>query len=565
MNWSGAQMTADPILFFFDGRAIPARDGQSLAAALTEAGQRVFRHTVNGAGRGVFCGMGVCQDCLLTVDGSPNQRACMTQATNGAAVLTQAALAPLQASGEGAVVPAARQIAPDVLVIGGGAGGLNAAIAAAAAGASVVVLDERKVAGGQYFKQPAGDAPMLDDQQTEGQALVARARASGAEILSGVDVWGAFDGPLFLAEHLGAALIARPKRVIVATGAYERPRMVPGWTLPGVMTTGAAQTLWRSYRTLPGLRVAVCGTGPLNLQVALELAQGGATVALVAEASRAPRLRLLAATALIMAGPWLAAKGLRFLRGLRQRGIAVRYDTRLLRVVRDDNALRATFLDAGGRETHVVVDALCMNDGFEPQNEILRLLGADMQLDPVFGHLRCTRDGVMKTTVPDVYAVGDCAGLGGAPAAAVEGRIAGLAAAASVHGASLDAIPGLQAELAGHRRFQARLWSLYSPAPQSLATTPDDTIICRCEEITLGEVRQGLLASPGHAGTLKRLTRVGMGRCQGRYCGAVAARLVSETTGQPIENHSHFAPRVPIKPVSIATILAAQQALDDPT
>lgn len=558
-------MTVDPILFFFDGRAIAARDGQSLAAALTEADERVFRHTATGAGRGVFCGMGVCQDCLLTVDGSPNQRACMTLVTHGSTVLTQVALAVLHAPRVGAVVPAARRITPDVLVIGGGAGGLNAAIAAAAAGAGVVVLDERKVAGGQYFKQPAGDAPMLDDQQAEGQALVAKARASGAEIFGGVDIWGAFDGPLVLAEHLGAALIVRPKRVIVATGAYERPHIVPGWTLPGVMTTGAAQTLWRSYRTLPGLRVAVCGSGPLNLQVALELARGGATVALVAEASRSPRLRPMAAMALAIAGPGLAAKGLRFLRGLGQRRVAVHYDTRLQSVVREKDALRATFRDAGGRETHVTVDALCMNDGFEPQNEILRLLGADMQLDPVFGHLRCTRDAMLQTTVPGVYAVGDCAGLGGAPAAAVEGRIAGRAAAASLGKTALHGIARLQAELARHRRFQARLWSLYAPAPHSLATTPDDTIICRCEEVTLGEVREGLLAAPCHSGTLKRLTRVGMGRCQGRYCGAVAARLVSGMTGQPIDNHSHFAPRVPIKPVSIATILAAQSALDDLT
>ncbi len=557
-------MTAEPIRFTFDGRAIPARAGQSLAAALTEAGQRVFRQTARGAGRGLFCGMGVCQDCLLTVDGLANQRACMTLAANGSTVQTQVALAPLSAADGVKVVPAARQIAPDVLVIGGGAGGLNAAIAAAEAGASVMVLDERKVAGGQYFKQPSGDAPMLDDQQAEGQALVAQARSCGAEILSGVEVWGAFDGPLFLAEHLGAALIVRPKRVIVATGAFERPHMVPGWTLPGVMTTGAAQTLWRSYRTLPGRRVAVCGSGPLNLQVALELAQGGAEVALVAEGAPAPITRPVAALAMILAGPILAGRGRRFLRELRQRGVAVRYRTRLVRVVPEGDALRATFRDALGRETQVVVDALCMNDGFEPQNEILRLLGAEMQLDRVFGHLRCTRDAVLETTVPGVYAVGDCAGLGGAPAAAVEGHIAGRAAGVSVGKGSMDETGGLCAELARHRRFQARLWALYTPGPHSLATTPDDTIICRCEEVTLGEVRLALRDSPGHAGTLKRMTRVGMGRCQGRYCGAVAARLVAQTTGRPIKDHSHFAPHVPIKPVSIATIMAAQLALDDP-
>jgi NADPH-dependent 2,4-dienoyl-CoA reductase/sulfur reductase-like enzyme len=543
--------------FTFDGQAVAFRPGQSLAAALAEAGQRGLRRTVSGGERGMFCGMGVCQDCLVKVDGQPNRRACMTPAAPGLEVQTQVALAPLS-TGAPTPPPPARHIAPDVLVIGGGAGGLNAAIAAAGAGASVVLLDERKVPGGQYFKQAAGEAAPLDTQQAEGADLVARARASGAEILGEVEVWGAFDGPLILAEHRGGALVARPGRLIVATGAYERPRIVPGWTLPGVMTTGAAQTLWRSYRSLPGRRVAVCGSGPLNLQVALELAEGGAEVALVAEAAPAPWERPGAALALAAAGPALAAKGMGLLSGLRRRGIPVRHRTRLLRVDRDGEALRATFRDGAGQDRAVAVDALCMNEGFEPQNEILRLLGAEMTLDARFGQLRCARDSAMQTSVPAVYAVGDCAGLGGAPAATAEGRIAGLAAA----GAPVP--ERLRAELEGHRRFQSRLWSLYRPGPPSLQDLPDDTIVCRCEEVTFGQIRAGLADRPAHAGTLKRATRLGMGRCQGRYCAAVAARLVAEANGAPLTDRSLFAPRVPVKPVAIAAILAAQEALDDP-
>ncbi len=540
----------------FDGRPVSARPGQSLAAALTDAGQRKLRQTASGASRGMFCGIGVCQDCLVTVDGVPNRRSCMTLAEPGQRVQTQVAFAPLSDAVPPA--PAARHIAPDVLVIGGGAGGLNAAIAAAGAGASVVVLDERKVPGGQYFKQASGDAAVLDEQQAEGAALVARARASGAEIIGGVEIWGAFDGPLLMAEHQGAALIARPGKVIVATGAYERPRMVPGWTLPGVMTTGAAQTLWRSYRSLPGKRVAVCGSGPLNLQVALELARAGAEVVMVAETAPAPWRHPGDALALLRAGPKLAAKGARFVLGLLRRGVPVRHQTDLVRIDADGSALCATFRDKAGRQTQVTVDALCMNDGFEPQNEILRLFGAAMTFDPAFGHLRCTRDASMLTSVSGIYAVGDCAGLGGAPAAAVEGRIAGLTAA----GAPVPA--RLQQDLAAHRRFQQTLWAMHSPAPRALDDAPDETIICRCEEITLGQVRAGLADQPAHAGTLKRATRLGMGRCQGRYCAAVAARLVAGVTGAPITDHSHFAPRVPIKPVTIAAILAAQEALDGP-
>lgn len=553
-------MTKDS--FLFDGAPINFGQGQSVAAALTEAGHRALRHTAKGASRGMFCGMGVCQDCLVTIDGIPNQRACMTPATKGLMIGTQVAFPVLEDMPVPAKPTPARILEPDVAIIGGGAGGLSAAIAARAAGASVVVLDERKVAGGQYYKQSASQPP-LDAQQLEGASLLERAQESGAEILGSVEIWGAFDGPLFLADVSGAALIVRPKTAIIATGAYERPRMVPGWTLPGVMTTGAAQTLWRSYRTLPGKRVAVCGSGPLNAQVALELSQGGADVTMVAETAASPWRHPWNAFLALTLDPSLVFKGLGMMRDLQRRGIPLRYQTTLQSVEQKGKRLLATFKSASGAQICETVDVVCMNDGFEPQNEILRLLGAQMSYDPAFGHLRCIRSDGMETSVPNIFAVGDCAGLGGAPAARIEGAIAGRSAASRAgFGDAYDVFGDLN-RLTRHRRFQASLWKMHDIAPQSLDTTPRETIVCRCEEITLGDVLDGLETKPGHVGTLKRATRVGMGRCQGRYCGPVATRLVAEATGKPVEDLSNFAPRVPIKPVAIASILAAQEALDD--
>lgn len=548
--------------FTFDGAPVTARPGLSLAAALTEAGHRAFRRTASEGARGIFCGMGVCQDCLVTVDGTPNRRACMTPARDGLRVETQAPFPALDAAGEPASAGPARTIAPDVLVVGGGAGGLSAAIAARRAGASVTVLDERAVGGGQYYKQSADGQP-LDAQQAEGAALLAAARDSGAEIIDRAEVWGAFDGPLLLAVRDGAALIARPGTLIVATGAYERPCLVPGWDLPGVMTTGAAQTLWRSYRTLPGRRIAICGSGPLNLQVALELAAGGAEVALVAEAAARPYLRPLPAIAMALADPLLTLKGLGMIRGLARRGIPVRNATRLTSVEPRDGALLARFAHRSGRTETVEIDTLCMNAGFEPQNEILRLLGAAMTYDAGMGHLRCDRSDEMETSVPGLFAVGDCAGMGGAPAARVEGRIAGIAAAARTGHGDGWITDADRRELARHRRFQRNLWTLHDAAPDTSVADRPETTLCRCEEVTVGEALTAHGENPGHLGTLKRATRLGMGRCQGRYCGPAAARLVAARTGAPITDRSFFAPRVPIKPVSIAAILAAQEALDD--
>ncbi len=548
------------IVFQFEGREITAREGQSLAAALTQAGVSAFRETAKEAERGIFCGMGVCQDCLVHVDGTPNRRACMTPVESGMSVSRQVAL---PAFGDGMKTPdrEALHLSPDVLIVGGGAAGLSAAIAAAEAGAEVVLLDERKVAGGQYYKQ-ASDGTVLDQQQDDGAQLIARAKASGAQLISGVELWGAFDGLMFLGHRDGAPLIAKPKTAIIATGAYERPVTVPGWTLPGVMTTGAAQTLWRSYQTLPGKRIAVCGSGPLNVQVALELAKGGAEIVYLAERAPAAITKPVTAFAMAVADPKLTLQGFGMLAGLRQHGIKVRSNSELFSVVQDGDSLAATFTTSGRQES-VHVDALCMNAGFEPQNEVLRLLGAHMMYDPAMGHLRCEKSARMETSVPGLYAIGDCTGLGGAPAARMEGEIAGAhAATASGHGEAGD-LSAKHKTLAKHRRFQAKLWTLYDIAPRDAGGLPDETIICRCEELTLGDIRAGLGTTPGHVGSLKRATRVGMGRCQGRYCGPVAARMVSEATVKAIEDFSFFAPRVPIKPVAISAILAADQSIGE--
>jgi len=548
---------AEEVAFSFEGRRLAARRGQSLAAALIAAGERTLRQTAKGQPRSVFCGMGVCHDCLVEIDGAPNRRACMEKATPGLTVRRQPALARLD--GVAPAAPGAVQVArPDVLVVGGGAGGLEAALAAASAGAGVLVLDERPAPGGQYYKQAVGAAP-LDAQQRAGAALVDRARAAGAELRMGVEVWGAFDGPVLAAAEGDDALIVRPRAVVIATGAYERPLMVPGWDLPGVMTTGAAQTLWRTYRTLPGARVIVAGSGPLNLQVALEVARGGARLAAVCEAAPAPFTRLGSAARMAAADPALAARGALMLAGLAARGVRLRHGTVLERIERSAGSLAVTLAGAHRRST-LLADAVLMNDGFQPANEILRLLGCAMDWDARLAQLRPVRAADGETSVAGIYAVGDCCGLGGAPAAAAEGAIAGAAAARSLGFAAPDP-QGARVALRRARAFQDALWRLYGHPPHDLSAVPPETVFCRCEEVTKGEL-DAALAEAGDIGAVKRATRIGMGRCQGRYCGPALARLLAERRHEALTERSFFAPRAPIKPVRIATVAAAQAAID---
>jgi NADPH-dependent 2,4-dienoyl-CoA reductase/sulfur reductase-like enzyme len=243
--------------FSFEGDPIEAFPGESIAAALVSAKRLGCRAGKNGDPRGVFCGMGVCGECSVLVDGYP-RRACMEMAQPGLIVARQPSERKLP---EPEVVDASlpeqtpvRHV--EVLVVGAGPAGLAAARSAALSGAGVLLVDERGKAGGQYFKQPGQgfevDERRIDPQFREGIALYRSAVDAGVEFCFGATVWGAFPGPEVAIATSSGSQILRPQRVIVSPGAYERPMPFPGWTLPGVMTTGAAQTLLRAYQTDPG-------------------------------------------------------------------------------------------------------------------------------------------------------------------------------------------------------------------------------------------------------------------------------------------------------------------------
>ncbi|HKX10296.1 MAG TPA: FAD-dependent oxidoreductase [Stellaceae bacterium] len=559
---------SESISFTFEGRELTGRRGESLAAALIAAGVRSFRVTRTGAERSIFCGMGVCQDCLVEVDGETNRRACMVKLDRPMIVRRESFARELLGPLYGAPPRTVEEIpeeTPEILVVGAGPGGLSAAIAARRAGAKVVVLDERPLPGGQYFKQvaiDAGGAPP-DAQHLEGRRLIEAARAASVEIRNGVDIWGAFPPATLAATQDGAARTFTPARLIVAAGAYERGVPFPGWTLPGVMTTGAAQTLWRSYRRLAGRRILIAGNGPLNFQVAAELAAGGAEIAAVIELAEMPMARsALTLAAMAMASPRLVREGLAYRRLLHAARVPVLYGSAVLRVERGATGL--TVQVAPLRAKYSVrtfsVDTVCLGYGFHPSNEILRALGCehgyDAARDQLVTHL--APDGTGKTSIPSVFALGDCTGLGGARMALAQGTLAGLAAASEVGhaiGGDLAAERDrARRDLVRHRGFQSALWRLFAAPRLNLDLATSETVVCRCEEISAGEIDATIGDGCPSIGELKRTTRAGMGACQGRYCGPLLSRLMADRLGRAPEEDLRFAPRVPLKPVPVTDI-----------
>jgi NADPH-dependent 2,4-dienoyl-CoA reductase/sulfur reductase-like enzyme len=559
METTGLRSRADRATLVVGGRAIECRLGDTVAAALVDAGELTCRVTRTGEPRGIFCGMGVCHDCVMNVDGVP-LRTCMTAVRDGMQVEVEADAKPprpLEARLEPVV------LAPEVLVVGAGPGGLAAAAAAAEAGADVLLVDERPKLGGQYFKQPSDafevEPQELDRQYRAGRELIARVERAGVTVLKGVQVWAATGPRELLAVDEQHAYALRPRRLVLATGAYERAVPLPGWTLPGFMATGAAQTLMRAYQVLPGRRVLVSGNGPLNIQVAAELTRAGATVVALCETARPRSPGAVAAMA--AAAPDLIRDGAGYGLTLRRARVPLLLGHAVVRAEGDGRVERAVIARLGGdgrpvpgSERSFDVDAVCAGFGFLPSNELARTLGVEHVYDPALGQLAAVRDASGRTAVDDVWVVGDSGGTGGARLAQAVGLLAGAAAA----GAPPPA--GAERDRRRNERFQRGLWRLYTaPRLVDQLATPE-TLVCRCEGVPLRAVEDALAEGIASIGALKRVTRAGMGRCQGRYCATILAELAARRTGRPLDERAWFAPGVPFKPLTVALAAEALEA-----
>lgn len=499
--------------FTVDGRGVPLAAGQTVAAAMWAAGIRSWRRTrVAGAPRGLFCGIGACFDCLITIDGVANQRACLVPAQPGMAVTTAA---PPDSAGPSTIGPGATGATRcDVAVVGAGPAGLAAASTAAAAGLRVVLLDAAGRPGGQFWRHRAGTrgAPAFEKLWSTVDGRV--------DYRPDSPVW--FVEPGFRLHIPTGVVIA--DRLVVATGGYDRVLPFPGWELPGVVTAGGAQALLKGSGVPVGTRVVVAGAGPFLLPVAASLATAGARVVGVFEAGRpAGYLRHGLAAGRKMPEAVVYAATLARHRVPYRTGHAVVAARGEGQVSTVDVVRLAT----GGIRT-VECDALAVGWGFTPQLELPLALGCAAHLD-VDGSLVLTVDAVGQTSVPGVYAAGEVTGVGGAALAVTEGRLVGAALAGTAPARRL------LARRQALRSFAAVMHRVHAPPDGWPQWTDDSTLVCRCEEVPYGRIVHAVEElGATDAGTVKSFVRPGMGWCQGRVCGWPTAALAARLCGREV-------------------------------
>ena len=478
-----------------DGEQFTAIVGESIAAALAAAGRLALKCDKSGATRGLFCGMGACFDCQVSINGGPAKRACLTKVQPGMKIQSLAYRAETPLPNTVAQRNRPDELDCDALVVGAGPAGMSAAIQLAKTGATVVVADERLEPGGQYYKQLASSYSFArnrpsDSQYRDGAVLIETLMNTDARLIFNANVWGAFRDQAGRLEVCIAAgtksYRVYPRQLVLATGAFESVPAFPGWTLPGVMTTGAAQSLVRAYRVAPGQRVLIAGNGPLNLHLAYELVNGGIDVVAVAES--APRgfpRRTRAAIGAAINSPSLVLRGIAYLGMLRKKGVPIFYGYHISRADGEQQIRSGSIAKIGhdakllwNSEKQFDVDAVCVGYALHPSNELARSLGC--KHDAVApGLVAPVRDTNGQTSIAGVFVIGDGGVLGGAYVAMAEGRIAAQGVLRNLSKPRPESDRRDNNLLRRHRRFQRYLWSLYDAA--EVAPALPDTPVCRCE------------------------------------------------------------------------------------
>lgn len=459
----------------------------------------------------------------------------------------------------------------DVAVIGGGPAGLSAAIEATDRGAAVALIDEGRSLGGKVLQADDGG---LAIEHTDALETSCSGRLPGdfdrvahkILLYRNTEVWAVHSNKVVELYSSG-----RPDRsvdriqartLIVADGAIERSVPFPGWTKPGVYTVGGLNALVKKG-VLPGKMFIVAGTGPLLLPLSYNLLKAGARIGAVVDASLStapiPFAFRYGWRLLPDAGLPKLRQGFRFLGAIRKNRVPVFRSHAVTAALGSAlvDGVRLERIDEEGRPVagtakKIEADVLAVSYGLVPSLELSRLCGCEIRYDSLAGYWRVVHDENLETSVPGIFIAGDGLEIKGYAAALDQGRLAGLGACRSLN--KIDD-PGyrrqcrpLQKKLQRAARFGQALDALSFPGPGLLEMIADETPVCRCEEISFGQIRTAVANGAKDINDIKRRTRVGMGYCQGRICGQVMNELLWRLLGKEVEREM-FTPRMPVRPV----------------
>ena len=453
----------------------------------------------------------------------------------------------------------------NVVIIGAGPAGATAALVLAEAGISCVLLDDNARAGGQVWRTGAADlGPPLAYTDSLGDDLrrdLAR-RGDIIDYRAGHEVVGLFPDLRMWVLDGGETVTSRcPKAVILATGALEVFAPAPGWTRPGVYGLGGLQALMKTSRVVPEGPVVLGGAGPLLRLVAVQMAALGAEITAVVDAAPWPSVGQVMRMA---SQPGLLAKGLAFEWGLVRRGIPVHRGCAIVEVAgaagEVDQVLVAPvdedWRPVDGPRRRLAARVVGLGYGVRSNVELTLLAGCGHTFSHIRGGWHATRGQDMETTVENLFLAGDGGGVGGVEAALAEGVIAAAAVAERLGRGDRMKTKAAKARrrLADLTRFQGAVAEWSGARPGIFAAAAEDTIVCRCEDVTRGEIAAAVAAGYTEIGPVKMSTRAGMGPCQGRTCTPAVQAIMADESGALLADVGLPTSRAPVRPAPLKAL-----------
>lgn len=448
-----------------------------------------------------------------------------------------------------------------VVIVGAGPAGVRCAETLVKAGLRPLVIDEGQRDGGQVYRRQPENFTRSYKTLYGTEAGRAESLHRTFDALRGkIDyrpetlAWNISEGHLHLSVNNRTSSLAYD-RLILCTGATDRLMPVKGWHLAGAYSLGAAQIALKSQACSIGRKVVFMGTGPLLYLVASQYIKAGAQVAAVLDT--ASTLDQLKALPNLMARPMLLKKGIALVNAIKRAGVPVLKHIEPVEILGQAQAgVRGVrYRQHNGEALELDCDAVAVGYHLRAETQLADLARCEFVFEPASRQWLPKIDVDGRSSVAGVYLAGDGVRILGADAAEIAGRLAALALlkdlGRDIEPGQLNALRKQQERMDRFRRGLARAFPW--PAQQT-ARIPDDAFVCRCESVSVGELRR-VVSETGAAESnrAKAFSRVGMGRCQGRYCGHAGAEIIADAAGIGVSDVGRLRAQAPVKPLSIKT------------
>ncbi|MFC1799247.1 FAD-dependent oxidoreductase [Thermodesulfobacteriota bacterium] len=455
----------------------------------------------------------------------------------------------------------------EVVIVGGGLAGIVAAHALKDDNLNVLLLDENNAPGGQFLKthpRSSGRDGNNGSAGRTGYKCLEELKHSRVNIKLRTKVLEISREKELLVEEEGKGLFTVvPKGLLIATGAREKFLPFKGWTLPGVISTGAAQILVKASGVLPSRKMLIGGGGVFLYAVAAEILKAGGRVQAILDQTTIAEKLIFSSGLLGESGRLKEA--VTYLSKIIFTKTPVQHKTRIIEARGDgclEEVVGAKIDKSGGNvpgsEVVYPCDCLAVGYGLTANIELAQLAGCDLAYDVARGGRIVVTSEDLETTVPSIFAAGEITGVGGALKSITEGRLAAFSILYRFGKISANEFKRQARALTQARNKQLRFGRFFNALhaiPYALiASIPDDTMICRCEDVTMGRIKAAVEKGFRAPVALKRALRTGMGMCQGRICGPVLDEIVSVYTNSPIQQIKPFSVRGPAKAFSLETL-----------